>query len=157
MAILFLQMGGTIDKDYQGNSENHGYNFSIEAPAFVDILTRLKPMGVRVPWRCESVCKKDSLELTNDDRRKLRHRVYQADEHRVIVTHGTDTIKQTAEALRLVKKKTIVLTGAMQPSKFKNSDAEFNLGMALAAVQLLPPGVYIALYGKVVSWEFYDF
>jgi L-asparaginase len=93
--------------------------------------------------------RKDSLEMTAADREAIRAAVAAAAQERIIVTHGTDTMVETARALQDVPAKTIVLTGALQPGRFSDSDAPFNLGMALAAVQLLPPGVYIAANGRV--------
>jgi L-asparaginase len=153
MAILILQMGGSIDKDYVGNDENHGENFTIGTPAFVDILARVKPMGMLVPWQADVVCQKDSLKNTDEDRTKLRERIERAKEERILVTHGTDTIRQSAEALWDITDKTVVFTGAIKPEKFRISDADFNFGGAFIAVQILPPGVYIALYGEVVLWQ----
>jgi L-asparaginase/Glu-tRNA(Gln) amidotransferase subunit D len=93
--------------------------------------------------------RKDSLEMSQGDRAIIRDAVASSDAARIILTHGTDTMVDTAHALKGIPGKTIVLTGALQPGRFADSDAPFNLGMAVAAVQALPPGVYLAANGKV--------
>lgn len=148
--ITFIQAGGTIDKDYLPNEVNHGYNFEIGEPAYTDILAKVQP---RFQFDFKSVVRKDSLDLTENDRELIKSHVETLDNDHIIITHGTDTIHQTAALLATIHGKTIILTGAMTPEKFRLSDAEFNLGMAVAAVQTLPPGVYIALYGQVTPWE----
>jgi L-asparaginase len=96
----------------------------------------------------------DSLEMTETDRAIIQRNCEMAEEDRVLITHGTDTIAKTAEYLAQNEmKKTIVLTGAMVPYAFGASDALFNLGSALAFVQALSPGVYIAMNGKVYTWD----
>jgi len=150
--IRFVQAGGTIDKDYHPNDDNHGYNFSIETSAFHEIWKRSQ-----VPYAVEftSACKKDSLDIDDADRQKIISAVHNSPESNVIVLHGTDTIRETAEALSFIGGMTIVLTGAMKPAIHRESDAYFNVGMAVAAVQCLPAGIYIALYGEVVPWKKY--
>ena len=93
--------------------------------------------------------RKDSLEMTAGDRIAVRDAVAASGAERVIVTHGTDTMVETARELRGLPGKTIVLTGALQPARFADSDAAFNLGLAVGAVQVLPPGVYITANGQV--------
>lgn len=96
----------------------------------------------------------DSLEMTGEDRRLIVEHCRQAPESRIVITHGTDTMAETAAALgREVQGKTIVLTGAMVPYKFGSSDGLFNLGSALAFVQTLPPGVYVAMNGRHFRWD----
>lgn len=153
MNILFLQTGGTIDKDYPQGEDNHGYGFEIGEPAFVPILKRAK-----VSWGLihRPLMKKDSLDMTDVDRAFIFEIVTNAHDTRIVITHGTDTIRDTAEALSTIKGKTVVLTGAMLPEKFKNSDADFNLGMAVCAAQHFLPGVYIALNGEVVHWNLFE-
>lgn len=148
--ITFIQTGGTIDKDYPPNSTNHGYNFEIGEPAFTHILATIRP---QFEFETMSVLRKDSLDITDADRELIRAQVEALENNQVVITHGTDTIRQTAEVLAGISAKTIVLTGSMTPEKFKGSDAEFNLGMAVAAAQTLPPGVYIALRGQVTPWQ----
>lgn len=144
--ILFIQTGGTIDKAYPQNDENHGYAFEIDTPASRAVLERAKP---ELEYKIQTVLKKDSLDITDEDRMELREVVENSSQNMIIITHGTDTIEQTAQSLRNIKNKTIVLTGAMQPERFRDSDADFNIGMATACVQILPPAVYVVLYGKV--------
>lgn len=149
-----MQVGGTIDKGYPANDDNHGYSFQIGDPAYRSILKRAK---VAFRWKHYELLQKDSLDMTDDDRRELASTIYLWPEKKVVVTHGTDTIGASAKAIASWKNdtKTVVLTGAMQPEKFRDSDADFNLGMAVAAVQLLPTGVYVVLRGKVVPWDKY--
>jgi L-asparaginase len=96
---------------------------------------------------------KDSLDLTDDDRALIVDAVRKSESARVLITHGTDTMTQTARALLVVPDKTIVLTGALAPARFNETDAPFNLGMAFAAVQVAPPGVYIAMNGTVFKGD----
>ncbi len=95
--------------------------------------------------------------MVNQNRERIAEEVFTSRKKQIIITHGTDTISQTAATLATYanKNKVIVLTGATLPEKFKDSDADFNLGMAVAAVQCCPPGVYIALYGTVSLWNAY--
>ena len=150
MKIIFIQTGGTIDKDYPQNATNHGYEFEIAEPAFDSILKRAKP---DFEYEVLSVLKKDSLDITDEDRQKIFDTVNGVSENKIVITHGTDTIHVTAKKLSEIKNKTIVLTGAMLPEKFKDTDADFNLGMAVAGVQVLSGGVYVCLYGKLQKWE----
>ena len=144
--LLFIQIGGTIDKDYPAVATNHGYEFEIGAPAYRSVLARVKfPAG----WAENTLMQMDSLDMQDAHRAEVRAAVAAASQSRIIITHGTDTIGQTAAALAGVADKTIVLTGAMLPEKFRDSDADFNLGMAIAAARLSPSGVYIALSGTV--------
>jgi L-asparaginase len=96
----------------------------------------------------------DSLEMTDEDRELIAHQCNQCEESQIVITHGTDTMSLTAKWLaENVKNKTIVLTGAMIPIKFGSSDGLFNLGSALAFVQTLPPGVYVAMNGRYFNWD----
>ncbi|MFB4204601.1 asparaginase domain-containing protein [Arhodomonas sp. KWT2] len=140
--ILVLATGGTFDKVYADALSE----FRVGEPQAPGILEQAR---VDVAWRVEAVLAKDSLELTDADRRALRARVEASGARRVIITHGTDTMAETAEALAGGDGRTIVLVGAMQPARMRETDAPFNLGFALAAVQLLVPGVYIAMNGRV--------
>ena len=97
--------------------------------------------------------RKDSLDITDGDRENIFKSIEDTNADKIIITHGTDTIHVTAKRLSEVKNKTIVLTGAMLPEKFSDTDADFNLGMAVAGVQVLPFGVYICLYGKISPWD----
>ena len=141
-AILILTTGGTIDKNYfDALSEYQIVDSGIPA--------LLKEAQVALQFRIEEVCRKDSLELSDADRSELARRVAEAPELRVVITHGTDTMTDTAKALAHIPGKTIVLTGALSPARFAETDAPFNLGMAFAAAQVAPPGVYIAMSGQV--------
>ena len=141
-AILVLTTGGTIDKNYFD---------ALSAYQIVDsgIPALLKEARVALPLRIEEVCRKDSLELSDADRSEIARRVAEAPELRVVITHGTDTMTDTAKALAGIAGKTIVLTGALSPARFAETDAPFNLGMAFAAAQVAAPGVYIAMSGQV--------
>jgi L-asparaginase len=146
--LLFIQVGGTIDKDYPPGDADHGYSFEICDPAYRSVLARVNfPEG----WAEQTLMQMDSLDMEDPHRAKVRAAVAAASQSRIIITHGTDTMAATAAALAGISGKTIVLTGAMLPEKFRDSDADFNLGMAIAAARLSPPGVYVALDGTVTS------
>ena len=97
------------------------------------------------------IIRKDSLHITQDDRELIRATIAAQPAKHVLVTHGTDTMVETAQVLESLTDRTIVLTGALSPARFRGSDAEFNVGTAVGAVQCLPPGVYIAMNGRV--WD----
>jgi L-asparaginase len=142
MKIKFITTGGTIDKVYfDAKSE-----FEVGPPQVTDLL---REANVAFEYEVESVLHKDSLDLTVADRELVRQKIAADAATRIVVTHGTDTMIQTARALEGIPGKTIVLTGSMQPARFRVTDAEFNLGTAVAAAQTLPPGVYIAMNGRV--------
>jgi L-asparaginase len=142
--IAFIQTGGTIDKDYPRKIK--GYAFEIHKPAFEKILKRINPL---FEYSVYNFSKKDSQEITNADRKDLIRFISNLDTDKVIVTHGTDTIIETAVFFKEIKNKTVVLTGSFIPEAFKNSDADFNLGMAVSAVQTLSSGIYIVIQGAV--------
>ena len=106
-------------------------------------------MQVAFDFEVTALMRKDSLHITDKDRTLIRATVEASNCSHVLITHGTDSIKDTAEALEGIEGKTIVLTGALNPARFRDSDAVFNIGCALGAVQSLPAGVYIAMNGKV--------
>jgi L-asparaginase len=140
--VKFFTAGGTIDKVYfDAKSE-----YEVGPPQVVEIL---KEAHVTLDYDIESVLSKDSLDMTDEDRHLIRQRIAADECPRIVVTHGTDTMVQTALALRDIPDKTIVLTGSLQPARFKVTDAAFNIGTALGAVQGLPPGVYIAMNGRI--------
>ncbi len=146
MKIRFIATGGTIDKVYfDARSE-----YEVGPPQVMDIL---RDANVAFEFDVESVLAKDSLDLTDADRRLIRDRVAASPCDRVVVTHGTDTIVETALCLKGIAGKTVVLTGSLQPARFRNTDAVFNLGVAIAAVQTLPPGVYLAMNGRILDPE----
>jgi L-asparaginase len=142
MAIRIFITGGTFDKEY---NELNGELY------FKDThLHDLLEMGrCRAAVEIRTLMMVDSLEMTDEDRELIAHQCINCDEDKIVLTHGTDTMAQTAKMLsKKVKDKTIVLTGAMIPIKFGSSDGLFNLGSALAFVQSLPHGVYVAMNGR---------
>jgi len=148
MDILVIQTGGTIDKDYppQGLS----YDFVINQPAAERIFTKVNPS---FGHRTIELLKKDSSDLTHEDRLLIRQTCEKSEEKYIIITHGTDTITDTAQAIDIIEDKIIVLTGSMRPQRFGNTDADFNLGTAIGALSALQPGVYIAMSGRVLPWR----
>ena len=155
MKIAFLQTGGTIDKNYRRDAHSHGYNFRISKPAVKFILHRLGP---NFKYKVFTVCRKDSLNLNDDDRRAIFEKCLRIKHRRIIITHGTDTLRKTAKRLRKIKNKVIILTGAMLPARFSDSDATFNIGVAVGAINNLEDGVYISMGGVVYKWDdFMDF
>jgi len=149
MRITVISTGGTIDKDY--STALGGVNFEVGEPAVARLLGRLGTLNV--DYRVRSIIRKDSLDMTDDDRELLRRSCQECPDDRILVTHGTDTMLQSARALSAVAGKTIVMTGSMRPEKFSDSDAAFNLGLAIGALNVLPPGVYVAMSGRVYPWE----
>ena len=142
MTIRILTTGGTIDKVYFDQKST----FEVGEPQIIEVL---REVNVTVPYALTPLLRKDSLELTDADRQLIRQAVEAAGESRILLTHGTDTMVETARALQGIAGKTIVLTGAMQPARFRQTDAVFNIAAAFTAVQLLPPGVYIAMNGQL--------
>lgn len=144
--VLVLTTGGTIDKQYfDALSE-----FQIADTAVRKLLIVAR---VTHSHRVEELLRKDSLDLLEQDRERIAEHVRQAAETKIVVTHGTDTMTLTAAVLAKIPGKTIVLTGALTPARFAESDAAFNLGMAFAAAQTAVPGVYIAVNGSVFRWD----
>jgi L-asparaginase len=142
MAIQILTTGGTIDKIYfDANSE-----YAVGDPQITEIL---REVNAQVDFKVQTLFRKDSLELTDEDRQHIVEVVSSMESDRLLITHGTDTMVQTAHELKQVPEKTIVLVGSLSPARMKASDAEFNVGFALAAVQTLPAGVYIAMNGQI--------
>lgn len=140
--LRIFTTGGTIDKIYfDAKSE-----FEVGEPQIGDIL---REMGVQFPFEITSLMRKDSLDLTDADRALIRDAVARDPASRMLITHGTDTMTETAAVLQGIAGKTIVLTGALNPAKFRGSDAIFNIGGAVAAAQTLPPGIYIFMSGRV--------
>lgn len=142
MTIKILATGGTFDKIYfDAKSEFH-----IGEPMATSIL---EEANVDFKFEIESILEKDSLEINEQDRQHIRQKVIQQSSDKIIITHGTDSMVETARFLQNIPGKTIVITGAMQPARMRYSDAAFNTGFACSAVQLLPPGVYLAMNGKI--------
>ena len=144
--IVVLTTGGTIDKVYFDDMSR----FEVGETVVGKIL---REGGVTFDFEVVPLMRKDSLQLTDTDRAAIRAAVEVREESRVIVTHGTDTMVDTAGVLAGVSDKTIVMTGALSPARFQASDAVFNIGMAVAAVQTCPPGVWIAMSGQVFPWD----
>lgn len=140
--ILVLTTGGTVDKAYfDALSE-----YQIVESGIPALIAQAR---VALPVRVMELMRKDSLELTDADRALIAAAVREAPESRVVITHGTDTMTESAKALADIAGKTIVLTGALSPARFAETDAPFNLGMAFATAQVAAPGVWIAMSGQV--------
>lgn len=147
LAVRIFITGGTFDKEY---NEITGQLY------FKDThMHDLLELGRnKVPVEIRTLMMVDSLEMTDEDRELIAHQCNHSEEDRIIITHGTDTMSETAQYLaQKVKNKTIVLTGAMIPIKFGSSDGLFNLGSALAFAQTLPVGVYVAMNGRYFNWD----
>lgn len=142
MFIRFITTGGTIDKIYFDSLSR----FEVGDSQVRHILTEGL---VDFDYEIVASLKKDSLDLTDEDRGLLHDLIADDDGRYYVVTHGTDTMVETAAALADLEGRTIVLTGALSPARFRSTDAVFNVGMAVAAVQVAPPGVYIAMSGQV--------
>jgi L-asparaginase len=142
MHVKIFTTGGSLDKGYSTRESD----FLVMAPQIGGIL---KAAGVTLTYEIEPLLRKDSLEITEEDRDLVAKKVRADPCRHILVTHGTDTMALTGRRLSGIPDKTIVLTGAMQPAAFKESDAAFNVGFALAALQTLPPGVYLAMNGRI--------
>jgi L-asparaginase len=147
MAIRILVTGGTFDKEY---NERTGQLFFKDT----HIAEMLRLGRSRVEVTIRTVMMIDSLEMSDADRALIVQNCLQSEEDRIVITHGTDTMAETAAAVAgAVTGKTVVLTGAMIPYAFGSSDGLFNLGSALSFAQVLTPGVYIAMNGKCFPWD----
>ena len=147
MSIRIFITGGTFDKEYNELTGQLYFNDS-HLPEMLELGRNLVPVEVR------TLMMVDSLEMTGDDRELIAEHCRKSMEDKIIITHGTDTMAETARLLaQKIKDKTIVITGAMIPYKFGSSDGLFNLGSALAFVQTLPPGVYVAMNGRCFNGE----
>ena len=142
MTIQIFTTGGSIDKVYSTQVSQ----FIVGEPAIKKIL---EEGNITLDYEIESLLQKDSLELTDVDREIIANAVIACPYRQVIVTHGTDTMVETALSLSKIPGKVIVLTGSMQPAKFRQSDATFNIGSAVMAVQILDEGVYLVINGQV--------
>lgn len=140
--ITVITTGGTIDKVYfDANS-----TFEVGSSVVGELLSQAH---VSVPVEVVELMRKDSLELTDDDRDSIAEAVIQAETTSIVITHGTDTMTHTAQRLQQIKDKTVVLTGSFSPARFALTDAIFNVGLAFGAAQSKPAGVYIAMSGQV--------
>jgi L-asparaginase len=147
MSVRVFVTGGTFDKEYD---ELTGKLFFKNT--HVDEMLRRGRCGLEVD--VETLMMIDSLDMTEDGRAAIVHACQKCDETQIVITHGTDTMVDTARAIAGgVRDKTVVLTGAMVPYAFGSSDGLFNLGSALSFVQALPVGVYIAMNGKSFPWN----
>ena len=142
--LCIVTTGGTIDKIYFDDKSD----FQVGEPQIGRILDEL---GVAFRYSVIPILRKDSLHLDDADRELLRATIAAQPARHVLVTHGTDSMVETAKVLASIPGKTIVLTGALNPARFRGSDAEFNIGTAVGAVQSLPAGVYIAMNGRI--WD----
>ncbi|HMB70007.1 MAG TPA: asparaginase domain-containing protein [bacterium] len=141
-AVRIITTGGTIDKVYFDATSEYEVGES-------HIPEILRESNVTAEWAVTNLMRKDSLDLTDEDRATIRRAVEAAGENHIVVTHGTDTMVQTARALTGLPDKTIVLTGSLHPARFKTTDAVFNVAAAFTAAQALPPGVYVAMNGRI--------
>jgi L-asparaginase len=142
--LLIITTGGTIDKIYFDDKSD----YQVGEPQISQIL---HAMHVAFDFEVSALMRRDSLHLDDSDRKLIRDAIAASDAGHVLITHGTDTMVETAAMLQDIQDKTIVLTGALNPARFRDSDAVFNIGCAVGAAQSLPPGVYIAMNGKV--WD----
>jgi L-asparaginase len=145
MTLHIITTGGTIDKVYFDAKSD----YTIGEPMIVDIL---RTANALLDFEVKPLFQKDSLEITDEDRAQIVQAVADSPHRHILITHGTDTMVQTQNALSdVAEDRTIVLVGSLSPARFKGSDAEFNIGFAVGAVQTLPPGAYIAMNGCVFA------
>ena len=144
MKIKIYTTGGTIDKVYFDQKSE----YQVGDPQAGGVLERA---NVVLEYEVESILKKDSLDFTDDDRELIRKKVASTSLERIVITHGTDAMIDTAKMLMNIPGKTIVMTGSMYPAQFRDSDAVFNIGCAVTAVQILEPGVYIIMNGRIFN------
>ncbi len=142
--LNILTTGGTIDKLYYDDKSD----YQIGEPEIGRIL---RAMHVAFEWEIRALLRKDSLHLNDDDRALIRQAILASDDTHYLITHGTDTMVETAAALGDLGKRVIVMTGALNPARFIDSDAVFNIGCSVGAVQSLPPGIWIAMNGRI--WD----
>ncbi len=142
--LLIVTTGGTIDKIYFDDMSD----YQIGDPQIGQILEH---MQVGFDFEVKAIMRKDSLHLSDEDREAIHATISDSDATHVLVTHGTDTMVKTALMLTDIRDKTMVLTGALNPARFRDSDAVFNIGCAVGAVQSLPPGAWITMNGCI--WD----
>jgi L-asparaginase len=147
MSLKIIVTGGTFDKEYNPITGELSFNNT-------HIPTMLKLGRSRLDVTIKTVMMRDSLNMTRDDRNRILRECLTSKEDKILITHGTDTMAETAKLLgQKITDKTIVLTGAMIPYAFGSSDGLFNLGSALAFLQTLPPGVYVSMNGRYFNWN----
>jgi L-asparaginase len=144
MKIRIFTTGGTIDKVYFDKESRYEVGPS-------GIKSILDVLDVDFKYDIQPILKKDSLDLTDKDRKLIVKKVRSDKHERIIITHGTSTMIKTAKLLEDIPGKVIVLTGSIEPALFKDTDAVFNIGCAVTAVQLLSHGVYIVMNGRVFN------
>lgn len=142
--LKIITTGGTIDKLYFDDLSD----YQIGKPIIGELLNNYH---VGFDFEVVPLLKKDSIYLTDDDRAMIRQVIEKSDEQHFLITHGTDTMVETARYLSGIADKTIVMTGALTPARFNATDAIFNIGCAVAAVQTKPPGVWVIMNGLV--WD----
>ena len=142
--LLIITTGGTIDKIYFDDMSD----YQIGEPLIGQILDHLR---VGFEFEVNALMRKDSLHLTDEDRQLIHEAVASSDVNHILITHGTDSMVKTAQLLADIPDKTIVLTGALNPAMFKDSDAIFNIGCAIGAVQCQPPGAWVSMSGRI--WD----
>ncbi len=142
MKIKIFSVGGTIDKVYFDQLSEYQVGFP-------NVREILEGLPIAFEYEIESLLRKDSLDMDDTDRQLVFDRVAADPQAKVLITHGTDTMIDTAKKLSAIEDKGIVLTGAMEPARFKSSDAVFNVGVAVGALSALSNGVYIAMNGRI--------
>lgn len=149
MKLKIFTAGGTIDKIY--GEQKGTLNFSFGNPAVKEIGE--SKLRLNIDYNIERLLAKDSLEMTRADRELIKQACEGTVAKKILITHGTDTMIDTARVLDGIKDKVIILTGASQPYRFRESDAEFNIGVAFGALNVLETGVFIAMNGRVYKWD----
>lgn len=142
MKIVFYTAGGTIDKIYFDAKSKYQVGRSILGEI-------LREGNVTFDYESKVIMQKDSLDLTDHDRDIIYKAIDKEKNRHIILTHGTDTMVETAKHLQTIEKKVVVLTGSMTPARFRSSDAAFNIAFAACAVQTLSDGIYLAMNGRI--------
>ena len=142
MSIEIMTTGGTIDKIYFDEKSS----YEIGEPQIGEVL---RDANLTIKYWIAPLLRKDSLDLTTEDRKLIKSMVLESSAEKIVITHGTDTMVETAQFLTGIPERTIVLTGSMQPARFRFTDAIYNIASAITAVQLLPAGVWIAMNGQI--------
>ena len=146
MTIRIFVTGGTFDKEYDEIREAFIFK-NTHLPEILKVGRSIVDVDIRTLMMI------DSLQMADEDRQSILRNCQRTKQDKIIVTHGTGTMEDTARVLSTIKDKTIVLTGAMIPYAYGSSDGLFNLGAALAFVQALAPGVYVAMNGSYFKWD----
>ena len=149
MKIKVFTAGGTIDKIY--SEEKGTLNFSFGKQAIRELSE--SKVKLNFEYDVERLLAKDSLDMNDEDRQLIKKACEGTIADKILITHGTDTMINTAKVLSNIPNKIIIITGASQPYKFRESDAEFNIGVAIGALNILEQGVYISMNGRVYEWD----